>query len=553
MSQTIFHRQVPFCAKSMTVMAVRLCVLSLVMLSTVSPAFGALQAEADVLVARGVLAYDDQRYDESLELFRRALNLDPQNHRALYYTGLSYLALKLPEQAVPPLEKVRSLRPKDRDAQFQLGVAYFTIGHYDQATPLLEDVYREQPDLENLGYYVGLGRYRRKDYKPAVDAFDTANITNAGLRQLGKFYRGLALGVLGLSKEGAAELENIQSMQTVDPFSQAAARIGQRLGAVRTAEEPKRLRAQATLGTYYDDNVAINPNASSAPFVEALRSRTTTSPGLMASLVADYSFYRKGPIEGTVLYSFFQTLNLNDGLSRFNIQDHQLGLSGYYRGTIANLPYQLAALYTYDYLFLGMDGFLSRHSPTLSATVAEPSFSLPYVGAVGNATTALLRYQRKEFFREPGDGDIRFGSEVRDAFNTMMGLLHIFRFQQDRHFIRFGYQYDIEAAEGTAFSYNGHRLQTGGQVALPWYQLSTRYDFDVHFRNYKNSQTLFVNESGGFSNRNDVEQNHLFQIIKPLPNNLILTAQYQRIHNSSNIPVYDYTKNVFLLLMTWIY
>jgi hypothetical protein len=188
----------------------------------------------------------------------------------------------------------------------------------------------------------------------------------------------------------------------------------------------------------------------------------------------------------------------------------------------------------------------------LSATVAEPSFSLPYLGTVGNVTTALLRYQRKEFFREPGDGDIRFGSEVRDAFNTMTGFLHVFRLQ-DRHFLRFGYQYDNEAAEGTAFSYTGHRLQTGAQVALPWYQLSVRYDFDVHFRSYKNPQTLFVDESGMFSSRNDVEENHLLQLIKPLAPNLILTAQYQRIRNHSSIPVYDYTKNVVMVLMTWTY
>ncbi|HJU05417.1 MAG TPA: hypothetical protein VJ692_09720, partial [Nitrospiraceae bacterium] len=433
----------------------------------------------------------------------------------------------------------------------------------DKATPLLEDAYRERPGLDNLGYYVGLGRYRQKEYKKAVEAFDEGYIPDSNLRQLGKFYRGLALGVLGLSTEGAAELADIQRTQTVDPFSQAAARIGQRLAATRAGEEAKRFRAQATFGAFYDDNVAINPNPNPTAVAnfndfnrtvfESLLARSTKSPGLMASIAADYSFYRKGAFEGTASYAFFQTLNLNDGLSRFNIQDHQIGLSGFYRNTVVNLPYQLALQYAYDYLFLGMDGFLARHSPTLSATVAEPTFTLPYVGTVGNLTTALLRYQTKSFFREPGDGDIRFGSEVRDAVNTMTGFLHVFRFSNDRHFLRFGYQYDNESAEGTAFSYRGNRLQTGGQVALPWQQLSLRYDFDVHFRSYKNSQTLFQDESGALTNRSDVEQNHLVQLIKPLTPNWTMTAQYQRVRNSSNIPVYDYTKNVVMLLMTWTY
>ena len=518
-----------------------------------TPAGAAQQAEADVLVARGVLSYDDQRYEEALELFRRALNLDPDNARALYYAGLSYLALRSPEQAAVQLEKARRLRPKDLHVQFQLGVAYFAAGNYEKASPLLEAVYREQPALENLGYYVGLTRYRQKDYRKAIEALETANVTDSNLSQLAKFYKGLALGVLGLSKESAAQLEDIQRAQAVDPFSQAAARIGQRVAGPAAAKEPKRFRGQVSFGAFYDDNVAINPNPSNDPVAESFRSRATTSLGLMASLLADYSFYRRGPLEGTVTYSLLQTLNLNDGLSRFNFQDHQLGLSGFYRGTAWNLPYQVGLQYAYDYLFLGMDGFLARHSPTLSATVAEPGFTLPYLGNVGNMTTGLLRYQNKEFFREPGDGDIRFGSEVRDASNTMIGFIHVFRLEQDRHFVKFGYQYDNEAADGTSFSYSGNRLQTGGQVSLPWRGISIRYDFDVHFRNYKNLQTLFVDESGVLSERSDVEQDHLLQIIKPLANNFTLTAQYQRVKNSSNIPVYDYTKNVFMFMVTWTY
>jgi len=50
-----------------------------------------------------------------------------------------------------------------------------------------------------------------------------------------------------------------------------------------------------------------------------------------------------------------------------------------------------------------------------------------------------------------------------------------------------------------------------------------------------------------------VVQTHLAQITKPLLQNLTLTAQYQRIRDDSNIPVYDYTKNVFSLILTWAY
>ena len=101
-------------------------------------------------------------------------------------------------------------------------------------------------------------------------------------------------------------------------------------------------------------------------------------------------------------------------------------------------PYQVGLQYTYDYLFLDMDGFLSRHTPTLSGTLIPPSFTIPGIGPVANLTNVLTRYQVKQFFREPGDNDTRFQSESRDAFNIMAGFVHAFRFFQDRVLLRIG-------------------------------------------------------------------------------------------------------------------
>lgn len=519
----------------------------------------AQQSEAEVSVAEGVLAFEQQRYPEALPFFMRGAEQDPLNVRAHYYIGLIYLALKQPEQAIAPLEKARQLRPTDRDISFQLGVAYFSMKAYDKAGPLLEEVYQQTPDRENLGYYTGLTRYQDQHYSEAVDAFNTNVATDPNFQQLTRFYRGLALGVLGLTQEAASELEAVQRIQAVSPLTAASVRIRDELMAARRVTESKRFRAQVSMGGFYDDNVAINPNKESITnpnqqlILNNLRSRKTTSPGMLASVLLDYAFFRNGPMEATATYSFFQTLNFNANLDDFNLQNHLVGLGGFYRGVVRDIPYQVALQYTYDYLFLDMDGFLSRHTPTLSGTLVPPTFTAPLVGSVANLTNGLVRYQVKEFFRESGDGDSRFQSESRDAFNFMTGFVHTFRFAADRFLVRAGYQYDHEAADGTSFSYQGHRLTTGWQATLPWGKLTLRHDYDVHWRDYKNAQTFFTDEDGGLSRRDDRQQTHLVQLIKPLPNNLTFTAQYQHIRNGSDIPVYDYTKNVFTGLITWAY
>jgi Tfp pilus assembly protein PilF len=512
------------------------------------------QADADVLVAQAVLAYEDGRYETAHQLLTRALELDPNDVRGLYYMGLTQLAKKQPEQAIPPLERAKQLEPADADVQYQLGVAYFSAGKYDEAGPLFEDLYKKDPQRENLGYYVGFNRYRQRQYQAAADAFGQANITDPNLVQLAHFYRGLALGVIGMSEEAAAEIRTAQQTQMVSPITGTGLlRLGDVIATGQAVTPEKRLRAQISLGGYYDDNVAINPNPSRDPFAEVLRTRKTTSGGGIANAFFDYSFVQTQSFEATATYGFLQTYNFNDNLDQFNFQNHQVGANAFYRGTVLNIPFQWGLHYTYDYLFLNMNGFLSRHSPSTTLSFAEPTVTLPLVGKMANLTTFIGRYQVKSFFNEFGDFDPRFISQFRDGYNIMGGLLHVFRFADDRVLLRLGYQHDNESTSGTDFSYVGNRLQVGGQVGLGW-DVTIRYDYDIHWRDYKNGQSLFVDDQlNNGTKRRDIEQTHFVQISKQLSKHFSISAQYQRIREHSNIPVYNYTKNVYTGLLTWIY
>lgn len=522
------------------------------LITSFSFAAEAQKAESEVLTAQGVVAYDEHRYEDALRLFEQARSINPQHERTLYYLGLTRLALKQPEQAVVALEAARQLQPSDAAIGRQLGIAHFAAGRYNEAAPLLEQAFKTDPSTENLGYYVGLGRYRQKNYQGAIDAFNATKTSDPNVQQLVRFYRGLALGVLGMPEQASAELRQVQTSTSL-PFTGQAMQIQQSLA--RKVQEDKRLNLQVSVGGYYNDNVAINPtNSGTTPdpatnaILSSLYSRDTQSPGVIASLAADYAFYRKGSFEGDINYSFLQTVNTNSAVNDFNLQSHLPGISGFYRSTMADIPFQLGAQYTYNYIFLGGAGFMSTHSPTFSATFVPPS-----LGSVGNLTSIVTRWQQKEFFREPVANDIRFASEERDGYNVMAGFIHAFRFVQDKHIVRVGFQYDNETTAGTAFSYKGYRGQAGLQYTLPLANLIARYDYDIHFRNYKNSQTLFTDFDGALVKREDTQQTHLVQLIYPFAEHWSVTAQYQGIFNNSNIPVYDYKQNVWTGLVTWTY
>lgn len=515
-------------------------VLMLLLPLCVEPA-AAQQAEADVLLAQATLAYDDLQYDKALHLLNRVLDLEPKNARASYYKGLVFLAQEKPELAARAFEVAYAIQPRDLFIRYQLGVTYFILKEYDKADPILSEVFTEQPTLEAVGFYVGFLRYRQKSYSEALAAFSKTQTTDPNIRQLNGFYKGLTLGILGLSDRAVAELDEASKIETSEPFSGPVQRIRDALTTARATE--KRFRAEVSLGGFYSDNVAVNPDPSNDSFAQSLRSRSTTSPGLMTVAQGEYSWYRSGPAEATASYNFFQTVNLNDGLSRYNIENHQVGLAGYYRGMVGTMPYQGGLSYAYDYLLLGQAAFLSRHTPTLSGTLIE---------SANHMTTAVFRFQDKSFYND-ADATARFPAGQRDALNWMGGFTHAFRFQEDRHLLSVGYQYDVEDAKGSDFSYSGNRLLLGGVYTLPWGLTRLRYDYQVHWRGYRSLNITFPSSSPGTTVRDDTEQIHFARLEQPLPNNFTVSLQYQRIQNDSNLAVYAFTQNIFYLVTTWSY
>jgi hypothetical protein len=455
------------------------------------------------------------------------------------------------DQALEGRKKARARSPRDRSIQFLLGVAYFALERYDQAEAPLTQVFNERPQTEGVAYYVGLIRYRKKDYQGALKAFRAETSKNPNIQQLVKFYSGLTLAILGLPDQAVAEVDAALRLQTGSSLTGPAERIRDTLASARDAE--RRFHAEVRVGFLYDSNVAVVPQPSHDPTAESLRGRKTATPVELGALRLDYSWLRRGPWESTVTYSFFQTYN--NRLPSFNVQNHLVAGALSYRAAIGSMPFQVGAQYSWDYLSLGGDDFLQRHTATLFGTLVENK---------GNLTTLLARFQNKDFFATPG----QLRDEDRDAKNWMVGAIHVFRFAEDRHYIRVGYQFDYENADGRNYTYAGNRFLAGGQYTLPWGSTRLKYDFDLHQRHYLHANTLLPAVNPGTREREDLEQNHVFRIEQVLAKNLgptsigcaptapcplTLAAEYQRTIADSNLAVYAFNRNVWSLTLSWQY
>jgi len=250
-------------------------------------------------------------------------------------------------------------------------------------------------------------------------------------------------------------------------------------------------------------------------------------------------WWRTEDWESSAGYSFFTTYN-ND-LPKFNVLDHLVTASLLRKLSLGAFPGQAGVQYSYDWLGLEGDEFLTRHTVTLSGAVVEGEMNL---------TQGFFRYQSKDFaegFPRP------VKQEQRDADNCMVGFLHLLRFAQDRHFMKAGYQFDYDQTSGRNYEYAGHRFSAGGQYTLPWGGLRLKYDFDVQLRNYQHKNTMLPSYAPATKRRYDEEFTNTARAELPLPSNFTLAAEFLVTNARSNIEVFDFDRHVFSLVLSWTY
>lgn len=515
---------------------VLLAVIGLAVLAAACPAAAQL-TEADVFVAEGILAIEDKRYEEALGHFRRALEREPDHIEALYYSGVALMAQGKASDAVELLERAREKSPTEPSVAFQLGLAYVTLKRHDRAEPLLEEVFGREPTLDSLGYYVGYLRYRRGRYRAALEAFRAGRTTDPDIGQLTRFYAGLSLAALGLPGQAAAEVEQAIRLQPASPLTGPAERLRATFAQARTRE--RRFRADVRVGFYYDDNASIRPDLKpSDATVTALREGRSDTIGELGSLRLEYDVLREGPWLGSVGYSFFVTQN-ND-LPKFNIIDHLGSVTLTRQGLLGEMPLYTGGQYAYEFLMLDEDDLLRRHSIALFSTLVESPRHL---------TSGLFRVDVKAY----SEGRPLPSEEFQDGENFLVGLLHVLRFSEDRHFLRGGYQIDVEDTEGSNLRYVGHRFLLGAQYTLPWEGIRLIYDFDLHVRDYRHKHTLFPEDEPDTVARFDHEYTHVLRAEWPLSGNFTLGLAYQATILRSNLAVFTYRRNVTTLSLSWQY
>ncbi|MDA2917080.1 tetratricopeptide repeat protein [Nitrospinae bacterium AH_259_B05_G02_I21] len=465
--------------------------------------------EKEQLLARhlidGTVAIGQKNYEAALKEFLAAREADPTDFDTNFFLGMTHLRLKQYEKAIQALRKAHELNPDAIEVYFPIGEAYYLAKDYQAALPFLEKAREEVPDNALAHYFLGATYFRMGKYEIAQPPLQRAGELDPTLRQSTEFMRGttaLRAGQLGEAKELYLEA------QRIDPKSDIAGFSEQFVKGIDVQERArKRFAFHLSTAFGYDTNV------------QQIFSETVTNTGTAVSTYEAGVQFRpiiKPRFNMGMGYTFLE--QIPHELNELDVQGHV----GYLFANMRIGPLWLAPQYSYGYYFENTQDFFQ-------ASTVRPAVNLPWRNSL---TSLYYEYQDRRFRT----------NRLRKGSINALGVKELLSFWNNQVRLEAGYRVEEEAAMGDDFDRTLHTIS--GQLTLPM-PLRTQLRVKGHwrFKDYFRTHSIFDVE------RDEEEQLIAGYLSRKFGDYITVTAGWQYLNNNSNVELFDFNKNYYVMEM----
>lgn len=144
----------------------------------------------------GACLAHENRFDEAIEDYKRALAISPHDGQTNFNLGLAYFKLGNLQRAIAPLQTAETTLPQAQgQLNVLLGMSYYGTGKHKEAIPYLEAAQKENPANGELQLVLAKSYLLAKEYDKASLQFQTMLERNGDSPQvhilLGEAYDGL--------------------------------------------------------------------------------------------------------------------------------------------------------------------------------------------------------------------------------------------------------------------------------------------------------------------------------------------------------------------------
>ncbi len=478
----------------------------------------------EVNLERGIVAYQQGRYDQALERFDGIARTTPG---ASYYRGLSLLGLNRSDDALREFESLRNARGIPSEADLGVGVAHLARGDAQQAADALDSYLKARPDDRYGHYMMGVAMFRQGRIPDSREHFTKAN-GDPSLAPLLDPYKALVASVnteealpplpaLARIEAASRPEDNTPRSAFVNRMTSAPGGPGTIPGPGTTgvggdttgAANPNRRWNLALVNGYeYDTNVALAPSI-------ALTGLGTLNHKIDSRYqLATFGEYRLVQREDWVLGLIGSTYDsFQFRLPQFNIQDYMGGL---YSNLSLGPKFILGGRYEFHETLLGGNQFTTDHRVTPNLTYRQGTF--------GHITTFY------EFEALDVKGLALIPAQRRTGNINSLGLTQAVYLANGNGRLYFNYRYDNAQTQGTDFDRNTNQLGVRLELPLPG-KMVLNTEFRQFFDNYNNPNSLDFLGHRRFDNRIEVRTG----LQKFLTSNLSLRLDHVYTNNQSNV------------------
>lgn len=492
------------------------------------------------LLEEGIKQYQAENYEEAIEVLEKVRQQDPQSPIAAFFLGMAYKQTIDFKKAAPNLEDALKLKPAVKEALVEYVNVLFHLNKLAEAKKWIKVAKEQNIASADIAFLEGMVLARERNYADAITSFEKAKSLDKKLEQSADYQIGLCY--INDRKYKNAQ-ERFKATASYDPNSDLAAYARQYLEAVESNLFYTRpLRVTLNLSGGYDSNIISKPRQESL-------AGGIGDPGggfISPSLRIEYVPNLEGPWLFNAMYFTSATFNEHFVHSRDSISHTFSIIPGYNFGRFST-----SMLGSYTYYSLRTDSDLIPDG-NAGYKHYEDYYTFGPIAKLMLTEKQILEvfagYDKKNYYNQV----ITSPDNMRDA-EGFRAYLSWTWFYLNNGFFSLRYDVGREVANGAYWDNTANRFSASLVVpVLPddiakktgflYFQLTG--GFTAQDYSYPQPYTD-VDGSAKSNRREDRIYNGSVNLNWDITKNWSCILQFTHTKWDSNIPVYEYTRNLY--------
>lgn len=485
--------------------------LILTLISPLTVSAQPISSEYTNYLKQGIANLKEENYEEAVEDFKKAREIDPSSSAAAHFLGTAYKKIQNYGEAKVHLKDALQLTPPAKEAVVELADVLYQLGETEESLKPLEAAEKEGIEPAQTAFLKGLVLLKLKRNAEAIDSFQKAKSVDEKLKDSADYQIGIANLQDGRLNEAS---EIFKEIVVRDPNADIAQFAKQYIDAItKRIREERAFRFAAGVQYQSDDNVLLKPGDVAVAAGITGESDTATITTARAEFVPKL----QGAFGFKTQYSYY--LNSHQRLTTHDVQSHSITLAPGFNFTKSSISLPAG----YNYTLVANDKYLQTISlsPAYTFVLSEKQF-----------TTVTLKYQSKDFLKTPLSTD-----EDRDGTDSGGGLSWFYLIAENRGFLNLRYESNREDTTGKNWKYSGNKAGFGLLYPLIG-NLNFNMGVEAYFQNFDETHTSFNKK------RDDKTYNINTMLSYTIHDIVDVQVQYIYIRGNSNISVYDYQKSI---------